>query len=939
MIVRKLLLALLLVVPFAPLQAETPAERWAFEESDVPVDPGFFFGILPNGMRYVLRENHTPAGTVLVRLRIASGSLEERDDERGLAHFVEHMAFNGSARVPEGEMVRLLEREGLAFGADTNASTGFEATTYKLDLPRADPALIETALMLMRETASELTIEPEAVERERGIILAERRDRTNFTLKETLDQWAFLTPGARYTKRLPIGVPEVLQSASAADLRAFYERAYVPANAVLVVVGDIAVAKVEALVRERFADWRAAPPPPEPEAGPVDLARSGLSDTYLDPALSERVTVSRHTAWREERDTIAQRRANLLRDIGYRIVNRRFETLARSAEPPFRGAGFGTGEVFEEARTTNLVVDAIEGRWRDGLEAAAREWRRALAFGFSESEVAEQVARIRTAQQNAAAAAGTRSNGAQAGAIFALVEDGAVPSTPQSSLERFEAFAPSITAPAVLEALRADAAPLDDPLIRYQGRTAPEGGAPALREAWDAAMAGSIEPAAALAASEFAYTDFGPPGQVVADETDARFGIRKLRFANGVRLNLKPTELQQDRIQFELALDGGSLLNTRDEPLATALVSSLPAGGLGAHSQDELETILAGRTLSFAIAAGGDAFEMRGTTTPRDLDLQLALLTAAITDPGYRPEGEARFRRNIANFFKGKDATPGRALGNALGGILSAGDPRFTLQDEQAYRQLSFAGLAATIDDRLASGAIELALVGDFDEASAIDAVARTLGALPPREGEFVTREGDRRRSFTADRAPRQVVHSGEPDQALLQLTWPTIDDEDQAESLRLELLERVVRIMLQEELRERLGRAYSPSASSNPSRVYEDYGTFSLAASVDVADVKDTRGAIQEVLARLAAEPVKADVLERARRPLLEAFDNALKSNSGWMGLVDRAQSEAFRLDRFLRTRQLLGAISPDDLQTTAARYLAPGAAVEVIALPAAAE
>jgi zinc protease len=176
------LLLLPIALLFSPALAaeETGPQRWAFETSDVPVDPGFTFGTLPNGMRYVLRENHTPANTVLVRLRIGSGSLEETDEERGLAHFVEHMAFNGSTRVPEGEMVRLLEREGLAFGADTNASTGFETTTYKLDLPRSDPKLIDTALMLMRETASELTISAEAVARERGVILAEKRDRTTY---------------------------------------------------------------------------------------------------------------------------------------------------------------------------------------------------------------------------------------------------------------------------------------------------------------------------------------------------------------------------------------------------------------------------------------------------------------------------------------------------------------------------------------------------------------------------------------------------------------------------------------------------------------------------------------------------------------------------------------------------------------------------------------
>jgi zinc protease len=923
-----------------PVHAQpVPAPAWAFEASDVPVDPAYTFGRLPNGMRYVLRENHTPEATVMVRLRIGSGSLEETDDERGLAHFVEHMAFNGSTHVPEGEMIKLLEREGLAFGADTNASTGFESTTYKLDLPRADPALLDTALMLMRETAGELTMSPAAIERERGVVLAEKRDRKTYELKETEDEWAFLASGARYPQRLPIGTDATLRAADAARIGAFYRRAYVPANAVLVVIGAIDVGAVEAAIRTRFADWSGPPAPPEPEAGPLDLGRRGQTDIYLDPALSERVSVTRLSPWTEERDTIAQRRANLLEAIGYAAVNRRLAAIARGENAPYRGAGFGTGDIFTEGRATNLIVDALDGKWRQGLDAAVREWRRALEYGFSPAEIAEQVARTRQAQENAARAADTRSNGALVNAVEQLLDDDLVPATPQSALERFEAFAPLITPDAVLAALKADAAPLDDPLIRFQGRVAPAGGAAALRAAWAANMAEPVTAPGAMAEAAFGYGEFGEPGTVVADTVEPRTGIREVRFANGVRLNLKRTALESDRIRFQLHVDGGDMLATRDRPLATAMVASLPAGGLGKHSQDELVTLLAGRATTLNLASGPDTFVSGGATTPRDLELQLDLLAAALTDPGYRREGEVRYRREIANWFLRKDATPSGALNAAIGGILSDEDPRFSIQPKGDYQKLSFAQLRDTLADRLAHGALELALVGDLEEDATIALVARTLGALPAREPDFLPRDDARSRPFTADRTPRTVVHTGEPDQALLRLTWPTTDDSDAAEVQRLELLERVVQIELTEEIREKLGKAYSPGARSAPSPVWRGYGTFALSASVDVADVEATRTAIHAVVARLASEPVSDDTLERARQPLLESYDNALKSNAGWLALASRAQSEGFRIDRFLAAKDIIGAITPVQLQATAARYLAPGAAVEVLARPAAAE
>ena len=937
MTVRLLLSALLLA--FAPLPAfaqEAPEPVWAFDESDLPVDPDYRFGRLDNGMRYIVRHNATPAGQGMVWMRFGGGALFEGEDERGFAHFVEHMAFNGSTRVPEGEMVKLLEREGLAFGADTNASTGFEATTYKLDLPRSDPGLIDTALMLMHETAGELTLSPPAIERERGVVLAEKRDRTTYALKETQDEWAFVAPGARYTERLPIGSEAVLRSADAARIGALYRRAYVPANAVLIVIGDTDVAQVEQAIRARFSDWSGPPAPRRPEAGPLDLARKGETDIYLDPALSERVTITALSPWVDRPDTVAQRRANLLKAIGYAAVNRRLAAIARAADAPYRGAGFGTGDVFEVGRTTNLIVDGLDGKWRQGLAAAVRAWRRALEFGFSDAEIAEQVAATRLAQENAARGADTRSNAALVGAVEQLLNDDLVPATPQSSLARFEAFAPSITPQAVLAALKADAAPLDNPLIRFQGRVPPAGGSDGLRAAWDADMAEPIVAEAAAAAGTFAYTDFGPPGAVVADTVEPRTGIRQVRFANGVRLNLKRTALEADRVRFALNLDGGDLLDTRAHPLTTAMVATLPAGGLGKHSQDELASLLAGHTVSLNLASGGDTFVSAGSTTSRDLELQLDLLAAALTDPGYRREGEVRYRREIANWFLGKDATPAGALGSALGGILSDNDPRFTVQPRGDYQKLSFGKLRPAIGDRLAHGAIELALVGAIDEGQAIALVGKTLGALPRREPEFRPREEARVRAFTADRRSRTVVHTGEADQALVQLTWPTTDDSDPATVQRLELLERVVDIELTDELREKLGKAYSVAARSAPSTVWRGYGTFSLSAPVAVAELEPARVAVRAVVQRLIDGPVSADTLDRARRPLLESYDNALKSNAGWLQLAARAQSESYRIDRFLAARDLVASVTPSDLQAAAARYLRPDAAVEVIARPA---
>ncbi|RKF19398.1 insulinase family protein [Altericroceibacterium spongiae] len=920
-----------------PASVTAPANEpdWAFEKSDLPLDPDYRFGVLANGMRYIIRHNDTPAGQGMVQLRVDSGSLSERDSERGYAHFIEHMAFNGSTHVPEGEMVKLLEREGLAFGADTNASTSFDYTLYKLDLPRNDPKLLDTALMLMRETASELTFDPAAVQREKGVVLSEKLVRNTYSLRNTTDRFKFLYPDARFPERLPIGTDAALQKADAPALKALWQRLYQPENTALIVVGAFDPDAVEAAIHQHFDGWKGQSAPQKAGAGPIDPDHRGETEIYLDPSLPERITASRSGVWLNEPDTIANRRENVLRQIGYGIINRRFQRLARSDNPPFRGAGLGTSEVFEAGRTTNLVVDADNGKWRPAFDAAIAEYRRALAFGFSEAEVQEQVAGLRTALENAAAGEATRSNASYVNSALMLLADDQVPTTSASALERFKALEPDITPDSVLQALQEELVPLDDPLIRFEGKTAPEGGKQALRAVWQEGMAEELKPEDQVQLSDFGYDNFGTPGTIVSDQTEPLLGIRTVRFDNGLVLNLKPTDLQKDRVLVELNIDGGKMLNTRDNPLATAMSSVLPLGGLGKHSYDELQSILAGRSVGFSLSAASETFDMAAETTPRDLELQLQLFASAISDPGYRKVGELRYRRNIRNFFARLTATPNNALANALGAIVSDNDPRFTLQPENAYLSLTFDKLRQDIGDRLDHGALELGIVGDFDSDRVIDLVSHTLGALPQREAEDRPYTANRQRRFTEDRHPRIIYHDGADDQALLRMTWPTRDDKDFAESARLRLLERVMRLELTASLREELGQTYSPGVNASQSDIYDDYGTFTIAASLNVDDVDSARQAMLETVRSLIDTPIDADTLLRARQPLLESYDNALKNNNGWLSLVDRAHSQADRIARFTKGKAELESLTAKDLQDVAKRYLSPDKRLEITVLP----
>lgn len=922
-------------VASATAPAEDGDSDWAFEESDIPVDPGFVFGRLDNGMRYIIRQNDTPAGQGLVRMHIEAGAIDEREGESGYAHYLEHMAFNGSTNVPEGEMVRLLERKGLAFGADTNAQTGYDHTRYKLDLPNNSEDLLDTALMLMRETAGELTFAPEAVDRERGVMLAEKRDRNNFAYRNGRDGLEFAYPGSRLSRNEIAGTVEDLENATSERLRAFWMREYVPAATTLIVVGDFDPAMVEAKIRAEFSDWQREGAVDQADFGPVDPARAGLTDIYLDPSLPEIVDFSRHGAYVDEPDTIARRKENTLRSIAYGIIARRIARIARSEDPPFRGAAFSTSDVFDAGRTTSLVVQTVDGEWQRGVDAIVGEYTRAMAFGFTEAEVAEQIANRRNGLETATANQDTRSNAALNGAAVALVQSEIVPSEPADGLARFNSFADEITPETVLAALKRDAVALDEPLIRFVGKSAPEGGEAALRAAWDAAIARAPEPLEEEAVLAWPYTDFGMPGAVVSDTLTEDLDIRTLRFGNGVMLNLKQTDIVDDQILVQVNIDGGSLLDTKEDPLKTQLVGLMTQGGLGALTLDELQTALAGRSVGNAFGLTSDTFVSYVGTKPRDLELQLQLLAAYLVDPGLRNDPVVRFRAGLDDVFARRYATPSAAYGTEIGRILSDGDPRFTAPEKEALMALDFEQLEAAIGDRLENGAIEIGVVGDFDAPAVIDAVAATFGALPQREAEFREDFGNRERSFTATRGPVVIEHEGEADQAQLRFIWPTADDSDFERDMRLSLLARVVDIVLTDTLREELGQAYSPFAGSSTSRIYPDYGTFLAGASLELAQIEAGRQAIIAAIEGLRAAPVDEDLLQRARQPLLENYDNALKTNGSWMSLVADAQRNPRDRERFLQGKEVALAITGEELQALAIEYLDPARAVQVEVVP----
>jgi zinc protease len=922
----------------APVNPQTDAARaWGFAASDLAADPDVRFGVLPNGMKYALRHNATPRGTVAVRFGIATGSLAEAEDQRGLAHFIEHMAFNGSTHVPEGEMVRLLEREGLAFGADSNASTGFEETSYRLDLPRGDPALIDTALMLMREIGGELTLSPAAVDRERGVILAERQARDSYAQRNLEGLIGFLLPGTIAPQRMPIGMAAVIRSAPAQRLRDFYDRWYRPDQATLVVVGDMDVDAVEAHIRARFGDWAArSSAPAKPDIGTPDISRPRAADIFVHPAVPESVTLTWLRPWVQQPPTLDRLRRDVLEDIGAGIVQRRLSRLALGEDAPFSRAGFSDDRWFDVAEALTLSATAREGGWAAALATVENELRRARSYGFTEAEVAEQIANARTALRNAAVGAATRPSAALAGQLLGAADGRSVVMSPAERLRLFEQEQPAIDAAAVSAAFGALFDRTGAPLIRVTARAPVAGGTGAVLAAYDHAAAVAVTPPADRANAAFAYGDVGPAGAVVSDDRIDDLGLRRVRFANQVMLTIKHTDFEEDRVRITVRIDGGSLLNTNDDPTRVALAGLMPLGGLEAHSADELRSILAGRSVATSFGAGTDSFTMSATTTAAELPLQAQLFAAMLQHPGYRPEAIALFRRVLPQQYAANDATPGAVINRDVAAILANDEARLQTPPLERMLALDWPPFRAAIGDAMAHGAIEIGIVGAVDEDAAIRAIATTFGALPQRRPTFDPHSVARQRRFASDHRTRILVHRGEADQAAVQTYWQARDDDDLAEAMRLELLGDVYGVLLTEELRERLGKSYSPSAGANLSGHFPGYGFLYASATVDYAEIGATETVMDAIAAQLRDAPVDADTLARARTPMIERLIRSRRDNGYWLGYAVRAQSEPERLDRSRRAIDEVRAATAQELQALARRYLTPERALRIEAVSA---
>lgn len=908
----------------AQAQAQ-PSDPWAHGASDIPADANVRFGVLPNGMQYAVLRNATPAGQASFRLRIDAGSLMENEDQLGLAHFMEHMAFNGTTNIPENDLLRILERLGLAFGADTNAFTSFDQTAYLLELPRTNDETVDAALRIMREQVSEALMAADAVDDERGVIEGEERMRNTPQMRIAKVQFGLLASGQRLANRLPIGDLDIIRTAPRERFVEFYNAYYRPNRATFIAVGDFDVDVMEAKIRAAFEDWTPkAADGPDPDLGQI-AQRGPETRVLVEPGVQSSVDINWIRPPDLDPDTAAERRENLIRNLGLAVLTRRLGEMARADNPPFVSANASYASVFDSLSAGSVSANFNPGGLTRALQTIEQEQRRLVQFGITEAELQREITDNRTRLENAVTAAATRSTPALANGLLGAVNEGDVFASPATSLELFNATVNGLTPDQVTAAVR--------PVFEGQGPvvmvTSPvpiEGGEAAVTAALEASRQVEVTPRAEEAALEWPYTDFGMPARPAARTEIADLGVTRVDFPNGVRLFVKPTEFRDNQILVNVRTGIGELALPTDRVTSMTLANYVMGpGGTAKLTVDQLTRVLSGKTYSINAGLSTDAYTLSGATRPEDLQLEMQVLTAYLVDPGLRAAPFELARNQFPAQLAQLRATPGGVLSRDLGELISSGDQRDATPTEAEIAAMSIEEIRAGVTEGRSRGPIDIVMVGDVTVEAAIATVANTFGALPDRGSQAEPMPGSDVRRFPEPSAqPVQLKHEGPGEQAIGLIGWPTTDAVgDRLEARQLEILNAIVQLRLNEEVREKLGISYAPGSAASSSSVFPDYGFLLMLAETRPENLPVLFTAFDSIAASLRDTPVSDDELLRARAPVVESLRRNQADNGYWVSQLADAGRKPGTFDEIRSNVSDLESVTPADIQRLARQYL----------------
>ena len=896
---RSLLFAILLVGAAVASLAAPPV--WPQEQSDLKPDPRITFGQLENGFRYLLLPHDKPSQRITVCLLVKVGSFHETKDERGYAHYVEHMAFNSTHDFPGDSAIRTIQRLGLSFGNGTNGTTSLFETVYQLEnLPATDATALPSALKIMRNFADGALFLDTEVRKERDIILAELRTNAGRMAEYWQNELEFLPPfgmsmnpsevhgvftGRKIAWRSNvIGTENVIRRAKAKTLRAFYDRWYRPERMILAIAGEIDPGVAAAQVRQIFESCATRSPAPKaPAVEPPPVSEQAKARTFTVIADQEpRETIYVASALpRNTPDAAERRRLETVGRISLSLVNQR---LNRSRQVPAEFDSLISHQI-EGWQMPLLLAKTSPGNWQAAALALETEVQRAIQHGFSDEELKLCVQKHHQYMARIESDAPNRTAGELARALTYATARGVVFTTAEDNRRLMDAELDRVTPDACRKALR-QLFPPERTVVILSG---PIKDGTGLSDSLQTLRTTRLEPYKMPAVKPFPYTDFGPPGKVTGEQHDAALDCWFMQFANGVRLNFKHTDFEPGRASLQLNFGYGDIGVPPGKSGLQYGILALILGGLRDLSLEEMDDAFADHPGAMRCGNAADFLFIIAESKTKELQFHLQLATADLTAPAFRESSESKMRDFIEAQLAPYEKTAAQRARVAVMEFLFS-QHHATIADT---RKLSYADFRDWLMPQLAQSPIEITIVGDVPREQAVEAVSRTLGALPMRPVEDGLAE---RRHYVPPVLPHRetIKFKGKDSVSSVALAWPMLDQPGYADDCHFALLAHIVEDRLRLRLREEMGETYAPSiVALKKTALTPTNWIFACRAETAPRHANRVAKAMRQAIDTLVREGVTPDELERARQPLEQETEAGLKNNGWWLATLSEGQSK----------------------------------------------
>ncbi|HEY0876365.1 MAG TPA: insulinase family protein [Vicinamibacterales bacterium] len=939
---RRVLAAIVaLVIGCAPgiasAEQQSAAPSAAALDSRLPLDPSITAGRFSNGLRYFIRTTKRPEKRAELRLVVDVGSIVEADDQLGLAHFVEHMAFNGTKHFPKQETVAFLESLGMRFGPSINASTSFDETVYMLQVPTEQPDVLDRAFLILEDWAHGLAFDPAEIDKERGVIKEEWRIRRGAGARMQDTQLPVLLKGSRYAERIPIGTVDVINNFEHERLIQFYKDWYRPDLMTVVAVGDFDPAAVETMIKAHFEGIPPAKGAQARPSYPVPDHPGTLYAIATDPeATNANITVYSKIAARDPR-TVGAYRQQIVERLFSAILGARFSELATRPEAPFVGAG-GSRSGFLGDKDVSTLSALVKGdAIGETLGVLFTEAERVARFGFTSGELERVKVNVMTGIDRALR---EKENTPAASIANELVRHVTI-DEPVPGIEYEHAlytrFVPAITLDEV-NALAKNWVPDGNRVITVSAPQKADFKVPG-----ETQLAGIA--AAAIASKEItAYVDkvdeaplldpLPSPGAVVKTSTRAEYGITEWQLANGVKVVLKPTTFREDEILFRASSYGGTSLAPDSEYVpassATAVVS---IGGLGSLSTIDLRKKLTGKTASANASIGAYEEVVSGSSSKKDLETLFQMIYLRFTQPRADPTAFNVLQGNMKTSLPQQRSNPAFLFSEALTSALRGDHPRTRPITLETVAQMDLEKSMAFYKDRFAdAGDFTFVFVGSFDPAEMKPLVERYLGSLPSAGRKESWKDTGIR--YSTGVVERRVEKGVEP-QSRAAIVFTGVFEHDQASRIAIRAMGEVLQTRLHEALREDLGGTYGVTAGASYSQIPVKEYAVSISFSCDPARTDELVKAAMQQVELLKTNGPTAKEVEDTRAKLLRDFETSSKQNGYWMTQLSLRYQSGEPIDSLFEMPELYKGITAKMIHDAAKRYLNPKNQVTVTLFP----